>query len=56
MANAFASTVLGITISVIAYILAATRESWMRTDDRELRLYAERLLQSKISEGADEVR
>jgi len=30
MANAFASTVFGIAISVIAYVLAATRESSMR--------------------------
>jgi biopolymer transport protein ExbB/TolQ len=56
MVNAFASTVLGITISVIAYVLAATRESWMRTDDRELRLHAERLLQGEASGGGDEVR
>jgi biopolymer transport protein ExbB/TolQ len=58
MVNAFASTVFGITISVIAYVFAATRESWMRTDDRELRLHAEGLLQ-RLDEslgGANEVR
>ena len=44
MVNAFASTVLGITVSVIAYVLAATREAWVRADDRELRLHAEKLL------------
>lgn len=58
MVNAFASTVLGIAISVIAYVLAATRESWMRSDDRELRLHAEGLMQN-VNETAgvrDEVR
>lgn len=58
MVNAFASTVFGITISVIAYVFAATRESWMRTDDRELRLHAEGLLErlNETSGGANEVR
>ena len=58
MVNAFASTVFGITISVIAYVLAATREAWMHTDDRELRLYAEGLIQGldKTPGAVDEVR
>jgi biopolymer transport protein ExbB/TolQ len=58
MVNAFASTVFGIAISVIAYILAAMRESWMRSDDRELRLHAESLMlhANETSGGLDEVR
>lgn len=54
MVNAFAATVLGIAVSVIAYILAATREAWMRHDDRELRIFAEILLEDPKAVSGDD--
>jgi biopolymer transport protein ExbB/TolQ len=44
MVTAFAATVIGLTVSVIAYLIAAARESWVRADSEELAFHAERLL------------
>jgi hypothetical protein len=44
MVTAFAATVIGLTISVTAYLLAAARESWVRADTEALAFHAERLL------------
>lgn len=44
MVTAFAATVLGLAISVIAYLLAAIQERWARQDGAELALHAERLI------------
>jgi biopolymer transport protein ExbB/TolQ len=44
MVTAFAATVIGLTISVTAYLLAAARESWVRADTESLAFHAERLL------------
>lgn len=44
MVTAFAATVIGLTISVSAYLLAAARESWVRADTEALAFHAERLL------------
>lgn len=44
MVTAFAATVIGLTISVAAYLLAAGRESWVRADSEALAFHAERLL------------
>ena len=44
MVTAFAATVLGLAISVVAFLLAAVRERWARQDGAELALHAERLL------------
>jgi biopolymer transport protein ExbB/TolQ len=44
MVTAFAATVIGLTISVTAYLLAAGRESWVRADTETLAFHAERLL------------
>lgn len=44
MVTAFAATVIGLTISVLAYLLAAARESWVRADSQALAFHAERLL------------
>jgi biopolymer transport protein ExbB/TolQ len=44
MVTAFAATVIGLTISVAAYLLAAARESWVRADTETLAFHAERLL------------
>jgi hypothetical protein len=43
MVTAFAATVIGLTISVVAYLLAAAREDWVRADTEALAFHAERL-------------
>ena len=43
MVTAFAATVIGLTISVIAYLIAAAREDWVRADTEALAFHAERL-------------
>ena len=45
MVTAFAATVIGLTISVTAYLVSAARESWVRADSEELAFHAERLMQ-----------
>ncbi|HYE87749.1 MAG TPA: MotA/TolQ/ExbB proton channel family protein [Vicinamibacterales bacterium] len=49
MVTAFAATVIGLTISVVAYLLTAAREEWVRADLQALAFHAERLSRS----GAD---
>lgn len=44
MVTAFAATVIGLTISVTAYLVAAARESWVRADTQALAFHAERRL------------
>jgi len=44
MVTAFAATVIGLTISVAAYLIAGARESWVRADAQALAFHAERLL------------
>lgn len=44
MVTAFAATVIGLKISVTAYLLAAARETWVRADTQELAFHAERQL------------
>lgn len=44
MVTAFAATVIGLTVSVLAYLIAAARESWVRADSQALAFHAERLL------------
>lgn len=44
MVTAFAATVIGLTISVAAYLIAAARESWVRADTQALAFHAERRL------------
>ena len=43
MVTAFAATVIGLSISVVAYLLAAARENWVRADTAALSLHAEQL-------------
>lgn len=45
MVTAFAATVIGLTVSVVAYLVAAAQESWVRADAEALAFHAERLLQ-----------
>ena len=44
MVTAFAATVIGLAISVLAYLVAAIRESWIRMDTQTLSFRAEELL------------
>jgi len=44
MVTAFAATVIGLSISVAAYLIAAARESWVRADSQALAFHAERVL------------
>ena len=43
MVTAFAATVIGLAISVVAYLLAAARENWVRADTEVLAFHAEHL-------------
>lgn len=47
LVTAFAATVIGLAISVIAYLMAAIREEWTRADLERLTLKAETLLRSE---------
>lgn len=44
MVTAFAATVIGLSISVVAFLITSARESWMRDDNQALALHAEHLL------------
>jgi biopolymer transport protein ExbB/TolQ len=46
LVTAFAATVIGLAISVFAYLIAAAQEEWVRADLQLLGLHAESLLQS----------
>lgn len=47
MVTAFAATVVGLTISVIAYVVTAVREDWVRADVQALAFEAEHLLEAR---------
>ena len=49
MVTAFAATVIGLAISVLAYLVSSSREHWVRTDCQALSLHAEHLL--RLGEG-----
>ncbi len=53
MVTAFAATVIGLTISVAAYLVAAARESWVRADTAALAIHAERLSRAEGECRAD---
>lgn len=46
MVTAFAATVIGLTISVVAYLIAGARESWVRADAQALAFHAEHVLRA----------
>lgn len=48
MVTAFAATVIGLTVSVIAYLVAAARENWIRADTAALAFQSERLLRQPV--------
>jgi len=52
MVTAFAATVIGLSVSVVAYLLAAARESWVRADTEALAFEAERTLRTATSAAA----
>jgi biopolymer transport protein ExbB/TolQ len=56
MVTAFAATVIGLTISLIAYLLSAAREEWVRSDASAIAFQAERLLQRVAAPSASRVR
>lgn len=49
MVTAFAATVIGLTISVVAYLVSAARENWVRADAAALAFDAERLHRSSAA-------
>lgn len=46
MVTAFAATVVGLAVSVTAYLISSSRESWVRTDMQALAFHAEELLRA----------
>ena len=50
MVTAFAATVIGLAISVAAYLIAAARESWVRADSQALAFHAEHVLRDAKKE------
>ena len=52
LVTAFAATVIGLAISVFAYLIAAAREEWVRADLQLLGLHAETLLNKEVTRGA----
>ena len=46
LVTAFAATVIGLAISVVAYLMAAVREEWTRADLERVTLEAETLLRA----------
>lgn len=57
MVTAFAATVIGLTVSVIAYLVAAAREDWVRADTEALAFHAEGLSRGatvQSTEGAED--
>lgn len=51
MVTAFAATVVGLTISVVSYIVSTTREDWVRGDARVLAFHAEHILEARPRRG-----
>jgi biopolymer transport protein ExbB/TolQ len=47
MVTAFAATVVGLTISVVAYAITTFREDWLRADVQALAFHAEHVLASR---------
>lgn len=46
LVTAFAATVIGLATSILAYLMAAGREAWVRADSEALAFEAERLLRA----------
>jgi biopolymer transport protein ExbB/TolQ len=52
MVTAFAATVVGLTISVVAYAITTCREDWVRADGQALAFHAEHVLASRERRNA----
>lgn len=52
MVTAFAATVIGLTISVVAYVITAVREDWIRADVQALAFQAEHVLEARTRRSA----
>jgi len=46
MVTAFAATVIGLAVSVIAYLVSSSREAWVRADTQALAIHAEQVLRA----------
>lgn len=51
LVTAFAATVIGLAISVVAYLTAAAREHWVRADTQALAFHAEGILRRQTPVG-----
>lgn len=51
LVTAFAATVIGLAVSVVAYLVAGVRESWVRADIQALAFRAEELLGGSSAHG-----
>jgi biopolymer transport protein ExbB/TolQ len=51
MVTAFAATVIGLTISVIAYVITSFREDWVRADVQGLAFHAEHVTDARARRG-----
>ena len=51
LVTAFAATVIGLAVSVVAYLVAGVRESWVRADIQALAFRAEELLRGSSALG-----
>ena len=49
LVTAFAATVIGLAVSVVAYLVAGVRESWVRADIQALAFRAEELLRGSAA-------
>ena len=49
MVTAFAATVMGLAISVVAYLMGAVREDWVRADTEALAFHAERVSRTETA-------
>jgi biopolymer transport protein ExbB/TolQ len=47
MVTAFAATVVGLTVSVLAYVITTIREDWVRGDVQALAFHAEHVLEAR---------
>ena len=51
LVTAFAATVIGLAVSVVAYLVAGVRESWVRADIQALAFRAEELLRGSSADA-----
>jgi biopolymer transport protein ExbB/TolQ len=54
MVTAFAATVVGLTISVIAFVVTSIREDWVRADVQALAFHAEHVLDARARRGGQQ--